>query len=561
MVGVVISDSFLLCGVIDTDGDSRLKSIVQIPFNFPISSIINDEAELNSLLGFSLRKATESHPFDGHQVSVVLLDEFIQHSAMKTESGLMKDDYQDYQIWKEAQKDYNQNNNQLLFGQSYLPDEASIHFCSAPQALIRVLELTIPELGGLPHWMGPASSLFLDGSGITEAAVIYRQGNRYQFLKVQDNRFDIGKVAFVSGAPKVISTTDDSEEITLAALGLEESHLDDIPVFCPQKLGRQALNAWDSTDLRLMTPFDGINTNEVSLSGIPDFEANIFTQLVKCSSLNHSMNFFNEPAVTEFFFKDVIQSDPEIPMESRVEEDVIVKKEEKPSFTVGIAIGLILISFIGLFYLKEAEIRETIKGFTITRSSVEPVETTTETIEKRASINLLKQSRAISAALLSLLTQTEIDRYNALTISKSFLSLEYLSGENPNIETLLGIDPTSFSVEATGQDSTVFSWYYSFDLPPTIGDMSDGELNKLELMVQLDTLVNDYSIKYFEQVFTENQIYGPMLIQVKTKADILQASSIISNIGNQIVLRKFVLKNNANRPNPIAGYYISILED
>ena len=69
---------------------------------------------------------------------------------------------------------------------------------------------------------------------------------------------------------------------------------------------------------------------------------------------------------------------------------------------------------------------------------------------------LLMQSKSISSALLSLLTETELNRFNALTISKSFISLEYLSGTNPNIEDILNISPTSFNVEAVGNDSTIF---------------------------------------------------------------------------------------------------------
>ena len=160
-----------------------------------------------------------------------------------------------------------------------------------------------------------------------------------------------------------------------------------------------------------------------------------------------------------------------------------------------------------------------------------------------------------------MLTETDINRYNALTITKSFLSLEYLSGVNPNIENILGVEPTSFSVEATGRDSTIFLWYYSFELPIPEHVSSSGELSKIDLMVQMDTTLTDYSLKYFEQVFTKNQIYGPLLIWVRGKADILQASAIISNIDDSILLRKFVLFNKSDNPNPRAGFYVSVLED
>jgi hypothetical protein len=51
------------------------------------------------------------------------------------------------------------------------------------------------------------------------------------------------------------------------------------------------------------------------------------------------------------------------------------------------------------------------------------------------------------------------------------------------------------------------------------------------------------------------------LIWVRGKADILQASAILANVNHDILLRKFVLFNKSDRPNPKAGFYVSILED
>ena len=572
MVGLVISDTFLLCGAWSRDGDSSvLQSLGRVPFTESISSIIYDEAELNSVLASALRKSKETYPFDGQDVVVGLPDKIITHSIVESDQDLSREDCIDYIYWLESQKVRPNSQAVSIFGQVYLPDESNIHVCSVANALIRTIKLTITELGGTPHWMGPVSSLYLDGSGMSEAAIIQRIGNQYNFMKVQNNRFDMGTGAFTGGVAKVISTTDEKNEITLAALGLEESELDDIPVFCPQKLGRQSTAAWESSDLRIPSPFKGVDINDQYVGGIPEFEANQLTQLITSQSVGHSFNFFDEPGIVDFFFTNVIPT--------QVEEDVIVEtevKEEKEEVIEkvfhqiirGPALGLILIVglFIGfnIFKLKRELNNQYFgvdKGFSIERSG-EPI----NEISKPKGIqppsnNLLKQSKSITSALLSILTQTDLDRYNSLTISKSFVSLEYLSGINPNIENILDVSPTSFSVEATGQDSTIFLWYYSFDLPENSRDVATGDLSKMDLMIQLDTLLTDYSLKYFEQVFTENQIYGPMLIWVRNKADILQASAIISNVGDEILLRKFVLFNEADHPEPRAGFYVSILED
>jgi len=571
MVGLVISDSFLLCGAWEKDGDQpRLKTIVRIPFTEALSGILYDEAELNSVLASALRQAKEKSPFDGRDVAVALPDEFINHSTVEAEDDLSREDCLDYIHWIEAQKGRNDSQNLSLFGQVYLPDESNVHICTVPKSLIQTIQLSITELGGTPFWMGPGSSLFLDGSGMSEAALIQRKGNRYAFMKVQNNRFGIGIVAFTGGVPKVIATSDKKEDITLASLGLEQSDLDDIPVFCPQKLGRQASAAWETSDLRICTPFDGIEIDDQSVSGIPHYEANILTQMIHSNSLAYSFNFFNEPGITDFFFTSAIQSEDiqeTLDEFDEIEPETIEAEIEDEKTATGYILALLLIvgSFIGFNYLQlQGELNQPVFGigktFSIERSGVEKEESSSFTNQK-PSVNLRRQSKAISSALLTLLTQTDLDRYNSMTITKSFISLEYMSGTNPNVENILGMDPTSFSVEATGQDSTVFLWYYSFDFGPHTGTLAAGELSKMDLMIQLDTLLTDYSLKYFEQVFTENQIYGPLLIWVKTKADILQASAIISNVGDDVLLRKFVLFNESDHPKPRAGFYVSILED
>ena len=577
MVGLVLSDTFLLTASWDdNDGDKVASGILQIPFTESISSLLHDESELNAVLASALRQAREANPFEGQKIYVGLPDAFVEHSIVPVEKDLSNNDHLNYIQWLESQKGRSEKHSVYLFGQVYFPSEHSIHVCSISRALVRTLKLSISELGGSPHWLGPVSSLYLDGSGMSEAAMIHRRGNKYSFMKVQDNIFGMGTITFSGGVAKVASTTDESDEITLAALGLEKSELDDIPIFCPQKLGRQAKSAWELSDFRMSTPFENVVVDDVNTQKLPYYEANILTQLINSIGLEYSFNLFGEPGITEFFFTQVIpeddalENDEEVVEETTIEEEkeeVIIEQEQKPQSLVGLSLSILLIvgAFIGFNYLKlQDRLNNPFfgvnKDFVITRSGIDD-STSIKPAEKFPPVDLIKQSRAISSSIISLFTETDLNRYNALTITKSFLSLEYLSGVNPNIENILGIEPTSFSVEATGKDSTIFLWYYSFELPIMEATPSPGELSKIDLMVQMDTTLTDYSLKYFEQVFTKNQIYGPLLIWVRGKADILQASAIISNVNDSILLRKFVLFNQSDNPNPRAGFYVSILED
>ena len=577
MVGLVLSDTFLLTASWDdNDGDKVASGILQIPFTESISSLLHDETELNAVLASALRQAREANPFEGQKIYVGLPDAFVEHSIVPVEKDLSNNDHLNYIQWLESQKGRSEKHSVYLFGQVYFPSEHNVHVCSISRALVRTLKLSISELGGSPHWLGPVSSLYLDGSGMSEAAMIHRRGNKYSFMKVQDNIFGMGTITFSGGVAKVASTTDDSNEITLAALGLEKSELDDIPIFCPQKLGRQAKSAWELSDFRMSTPFENIVVNDANTQKLPYYEANILTQLINSIGLEHSFNLFGEPGITEFFFTQVIPEDDPLGNDEELveaatikeeKEEVIIEQEQKPQSLVGLSLSILLIvgAFIGFNYLKlQDRLNNPFfgvnKDFVITRSGIDD-STSIKPLEKLPPVDLIRQSRAISSSIISLFTETDLNRYNALTITKSFLSLEYLSGVNPNIENILGIEPTSFSVEATGKDSTIFLWYYSFELPIMEATPSPGKLSKIDLMVQMDTTLTDYTLKYFEQVFTKNQIYGPLLIWVRGKADILQASAIISNINDSILLRKFVLFNQSDNPNPRAGFYVSILED
>ena len=579
MIGIVISDSFLLTGKWEeSDVGCTLNSLEKIDFNEPITSLLYNESELNSVLASALRKAKEIHSFDAVEVLVGLPDLFVEHSVLEKDQDLSKGDYLDYFQWLEEQKGRPSIQEVYTHGQIYYPAESNIHICSVPRSLVRTLKLSITEMGGYTKWMGPVSTLYLDGSSISEAALIHRNGSKYSFMKVQNNRFDMGVVTFSGGIARVASTTDSSEDITLAALGLEKSDLDDIPVFCPQKLGRQATSAWEFSDFRPSIPFENVNLAIPINPKIPRYEANILSQLITSNCIGFSMNFFDEPGITEFFFTQVIPTS--VAEEQIIDEDEDLgsansetndEKADEPvqnpqSITnFSLAVFLIVLLFIAFNYMKlQDQINNSFFGikdtFKIERSGFDSPANSEKKVDS-PNVDLLRNSKAISSSILSLLTETDLNRYNALTITKSFLSLEYLSGSNPNIENILGIEPTSFSVEATGKDSTIFLWYYSFELPIPDDDIIPGDINKIDLMEQLDTTLTDYSLKYFEQVFTKNQIYGPLLIWVRGKADILQASAIFSNVDNDILLRKFVLFNKSDKPNPRAGFYVSILED
>ena len=66
MVGIALSDSFLLAGRWSkSEVGYTLHAVEKIEFNDPISSLLHDESELNSILASALRKAKDIHSFYG----------------------------------------------------------------------------------------------------------------------------------------------------------------------------------------------------------------------------------------------------------------------------------------------------------------------------------------------------------------------------------------------------------------------------------------------------------------------------------------------------------------
>ena len=582
MVGIIISDSFLLCGVweLQLDGSKQLNSLSKIIYNEPIINCLHNESELNTILAPILRKASEEHDLIGQSVSVVLPDNFVKHSLVELESGMSRDDSWQFLHWSNKKKKIPNYKKYSTFGQIYMPGERNIHSCSVASALIRTLKLSIIELGGMPKWMGPASSLYLDGTKMTESAVIYRTGNRYNFYKIQNNYFAMGKVSFSGGAPKIVFSTDD-EEITLAALGLVESDLDDIPVFSPQKLGRQAKQSWSSSDLRYLEPFVDIELNQsnIFLAGVPDYDQNVISMLINSINTDYSFNFFEEQGLTDFFFTTVLDTYqktkekfllPKEDEEEKYDEEKIEVIDKEPKELIPenlwalIAVIAIVIGFVSFQYLKLREelnlpVFGSQENFIIQRDAVDRANAIERTVLKSSS-KLILESQAISEVLVDLLTGTDLDRYNSLTITKNFASMEYITGANPNIENLLEIEPSNLTVESLGTDSTVFSWYYNFEMPNNREiNRAANMINKKELLTNLDSVLSDYTVKYYDQLYLENQIYEPILIWVRNKSDILQASAILSNTSDEILLRKFVLFNDPNSPSPRAGFYISLI--
>ena len=577
MIGIVISDKSLTAGVWsdDENGGLTLHNVKQIDYNDPIDNLIFSEGDLNSILGIALRRTSELIPFSGQDIAVAISDDFVYHDSVETEIDLAREDYWDYIKWIETNKNRPDNQNMSIFGQIYLPDEVNIHTVSVSSTLIRTIKLSISELGGNPFWMGPFSSVVMDAGHVSDAAIVHKNKNQYKFLMVKNCRFDHGTIAFSSGQPKLISSTEE-EEYTLGSFKLIPSDIDDVPVYSPDKLGRQALTCWEKSDLRVMTPFDDMKLTSTISGTTEHYESNVLTSLAIGASSRHSFNFFEEEKIYDFLFTEIFSEEKDIEKETfsvpQVEITPQKKKRKSEPISGGEMVWLLfaLIVIMGLFFaMNYVKFRESInkplfgENEEYVIKKIDPID-----LKERSQgmvdydINMHLQSREISKVVSKLFQSTELKLYNNLTITGTFISLEYMSGLNPDIEHIVGLETTSYSMESAGSDRTMFLWYYSFDFPELnkSNDITIG-IDKSDFLTQLDSTINDYTIREFDQFYKTNRIYEPVLIWVRGDEEIRKATEILVESGPTVLLRKFVLFNEVDKPDPRAGFYVSFLSN
>ena len=575
MIGIVVSDKFLIAGVWsdDENGGLTLHNVTQVNYNDPISGFVHKEGELNSSLGIAIRRASELIPFSGQDIAVAISDDFIYHDSVETEIDLAREDYWDYVRWIENKKNRPDNQKMSVFGQIYLPDEVNIHTVACSTTLIRTIKLSISELGGNPYWMGPFSSVIMDAGHVSDAAIVLKNKNQYKFFMVKNCRFDHGVIAFSSGQPKLISSTE-NEEYTLGSFRLIKSDIDDVPIYSADKLGRQALGCWEESDLRVMVPFDDMTLTSALTETTSHYESNVLTSLAVGASSRHSFNFFEEEKISDFLFTEIFSEEKDIEKEPFSLPQAEIKPEIKKKRTEPISGGemvwllFALIVIMGLFFaMNYIKFRESInkplfgENEEYVIKKIDPIN-----LEERSEgivdydINMHLQSREISNVISKLFESTELKLYNNLTITGTFISLEYMSGLNPDIEHIVGLETTSYSVESAGSDSTMFLWYYSFDFP----ELSKSEeisvgIDKESFLAELDTTINDYTLREFDQFYKTNRIYEPVLIWVRSQEEIRKTASILLKSGPTVLLRKFVLFNEVDKPDPRAGFYVSFL--
>ena len=334
MIGIIISNEHISCASWEKENNNiKFSYNESFPLNQKLSDILYLESELNFTLTSILKKINSNIAFNNQKLLIVLSDELVDHSVIENERDLSLDEKYKFIKWVESLKYGEKRHSISTFAQTLLPDEKNFHVVSLSRKLIRTIKLTIVELGGKLFWMGPASNLIFYGSQIENRCVIYRNSNKYFFLIIFNSRFDLGEISFTSGLPKINFTTNSNSDKMLEILGLSNSDSSRLPVYCIDKLGRNATAAWESADLINNFYEKNLKLDLDAIKNLSFADLNILSLLIDTNEITSSLNLVGDEGITELstynLSKEPIIIDQQIkPINERKIEEISASKLE-----------------------------------------------------------------------------------------------------------------------------------------------------------------------------------------------------------------------------------------
>jgi len=569
LIGLVISNKNLLCAQWTRVADKIILSkVANVKLENSLFPILSNEKELNKVLSNHLKDINDSIPLAGDEITISIDDDLLTHGIIKNEIDLSREDHLDFINWK-----VNAERLQPLksiYCQTYLPDEPNLHYVSIPTHLAINLKLTLSGLGCQPLWMGPISSTILDWGDFPESTWVHKSEKGFRFFALIHQQFHFGHLTFSKGNIIVKnSTASSAQSSTILSLTSNPSKR---PIISTGSLTPKMKKVWDNNSMIELKPFEGIDYDDIP-NNLPSFESIILTVMAKSKSHIYSMNFFNEPGLTDFPLIDKYYDTPSDDEIVNVEKGKrTISKIKKPikteSNNVLYYLLIIGILFLGMNYLKyRSDINDPIWPFNFIKTDVifkvdRSSSKAGEPLAKKSSTfpqELINKSFLISKSLNDILLNTDINKYSTLTITKNFISLEYTSIVDPEFGKYLPGDLVSYSEEKETGSSNIRR-YFSFDMPKGTAILNTRTgLTPEDVIVQLDSSLSGYSLKYFDQIYKESHIFEPILIWVKSLDEITTISRILNEAGNRVLFRKFVLFNNPSDPRPKAGFYISFL--
>lgn len=417
MVSILITDAKLVCA--EWSNTEKKKHIATnlcaISFNHHLSTVLDDEAELNAVIGTAFSQLIEIIPLNGRDVTIGVHQELLLEEIVTVNDELHIDDLYDYFIWRQNQKwgktfhkDYS------LFAQNY-PENPNQYFVNeCPTHLIEIIKLTVSELSAQPIWMGPEHILFLETSN-HRSVYIFEENNLYRFLHRGQNGIASGKLRFLAGGFKLL---EESKTMTIADIFNTENN-----IIIVDNLSENKLSRWAPYDHNIMD-----HSNEVVIEGvfIPEEttsrELNSLTRLIIHDDHESNMNYFRQNNITMWKPQEVqVKKEKSHNVEKKI--TTLRKKNEKSTLRLNKQISsfisvIIALLFVGLIYLNSRD---------SSQPDLNPVPFVQDTLQSNIHMSEMSELTKANGQLLSLieiLGKQDIKNITSLKLQDGVLVIE-----------------------------------------------------------------------------------------------------------------------------------------
>jgi hypothetical protein len=571
LIGLVISNKNLLCGQWKKAEDKViLTKVGHVKFDQALQSILHNEKALNNILSSQIKRINDIIPLSGEEINISVDDDLLLHDVILNEKDLSREDHWDLIQWKTRKNHSKQNIS--TYCQTYLPEEPNLHLVSIPTHFVLNLKLTLSGFGSRPLWMGPISSSLLDWENVTNATWIHKSDKGLRFYSLYQQEFHFGDLG-ISGEKLFAKSATCNSEIAKILIGVKRSKNDEQTTILTGSLSPNIKKSLKRHHLLELKAFDGIEYDD-NTENLPSFESIILSIMAKTKSYLYSMNFFDEPGITDFPLinkyheveqkQSEIQKKKSVPKISKLKAKGKKKKPKTEQNRVIIYITLLVLIFIGINFLKyRADNDMPIISFNFQEPYLNRANSKLgeKTIKKDVPIpqTLLQESQWKINTLNLLLKRTNLNDYAKLSMVSQSIAFEYRSEVEHGFSKIISGDLVE-NWEVKDSESSKLIRFYRFNmLFDTKISATESGLNPDDIITEIDFALSNYSIKYFDPLYQNQEMVERLLISVKSIEEIQIVSDIISQAGDRVLLHKFELLNASSQTQIKARYYLSFL--
>lgn len=573
MIYLSFNHSHLLCTVWShVDEKPILTQLSQIPLTGNLDRARENETLYKNIFEQGLKSLTNEVSLDGHEVFVTIPDHWVHHDFTEVDSGSKKDDSWDLILWQKSQRFGSSSIDYSTFAEPI--QDNIIHVLHVPHIFIFTVKLSLNEYGATPIWLGTESMTFT-GSTTKTFGVCSDNGSGYDLFIVKRKTLLASSVRFVKGAFNVANSFGFKDEITdLLNVSPKSSKRKLKTIYFVDELSDTRQAHWGGFKLTFFKPFNtALNESSESFDNYSYHLLAIQTMLDDDTFTRSEINFFANEGITYSLTDDIekiiLEDKPEKEKNSETKFAKISKVKPKikksidlQKVIVYLTTTMIILAFIMALYLNNAN--QITFPFVDSKPVIEEtiVETVVDESKKESKypnqlVDIMNHSNSMIYALDFIYSTFEHKNVSFLSVSSLDLQLEIVNGEEVDIDfTELG---TIINYFVDGFDCCGgYKHFYDFRLPLVNDEETDaiGTTNTFQAAVSnLNGL-----IEKLDPIDKGSFIQTPFIIKVNGEQNRNTFFESLKRQGENILLRKAIVKTDPESGNSQSVFYISVFE-